>query len=291
MAILQPPIIVKPSTMTKEHKTLWNKLKEFQFESPNALLKFSTRLARENGWSQEYADRVVLEYKKFIFMCCVGKKSVTPSDEVDQAWHLHLTYTHSYWVDMFAIIGKRIHHNPTEGGQKEIDKYDTQYNYTRDLYQLLFNEDQPLDIWLPNKKRFSDRFIRININDNWIIKKPKFFIKLAATVAFLLTVLSFIQGSSTNDYGSDDFWGWFFIGVGVVALIIFVLYMITPSDKNNKGKGGSSGSGCSSGGWFIFGGSGCSSGDSHSSGCSAGSGCGSSCGSGCGGGCGGGCSS
>jgi hypothetical protein len=78
--------------MTKEEITLWQKIEAFRLDDPDAGFQFSARLAGENGWSLNYAHRVIEEYKKFIFMCCISPTGVTPSDPVDQAWHLHLTF-------------------------------------------------------------------------------------------------------------------------------------------------------------------------------------------------------
>ena len=273
--------------MNNVEQNLWQKIEAFQFERPDAVLKFVDRLARENNWSKDYANRVILEYKRFIFLCCVSNKSVTPSDAVDQAWHLHLTYTKSYWIDLKNITGKEIHHNPTEGGKSENIKFDDQYNYTKSLYEQKFKIIQPEDIWLPNKKRFSERFQRINVTNNWIIRKPKMLIKSLATILFFLTILSFIQASAGV---------WWFLGIIVfIVILIIIIANSGNGNKNNRRGGGSSGtssksnsstdSGCGTGGFLIFGAGCSSSSDNGSSGCGS-SGCGSGCGGGCGGGCG-----
>ena len=62
-----------------------------------AALTFADRLARENGWSAAKAARVVDEYRRFCFLAATAGHEVTPSDAVDQAWHLHLTYSRDYW--------------------------------------------------------------------------------------------------------------------------------------------------------------------------------------------------
>ena len=53
----------------------------------------------------------------------VEHRLVQPSSEqVDAAWHLHLTYTRSYW-DRFCkeTLGQPLHHDPTRGGPAEAD--------------------------------------------------------------------------------------------------------------------------------------------------------------------------
>ncbi|MGF2075510.1 glycine-rich domain-containing protein, partial [Enterococcus casseliflavus] len=89
------------------------------------------RLARENGWKLEFTRRVVAEYKRFIFLAIVAGHAVTPSQQVDQAWHLHLLYTRSYWDDFCGqVLGLRIHHGPTQGGSAEQAKYRDWYDRT-----------------------------------------------------------------------------------------------------------------------------------------------------------------
>lgn len=161
--------------MTKDQQSLWDKIKDFELDEPTSSLTFTNRLARENGWTIEYAIRAVHEYKKFIFMLCIADHSLTPSDQVDQVWHLHLLYTQSYWVDFCKnTIDKQIHHGPTKGGKTESDKYNDLYEKTLQLYKTLFERNAPDDIWPPKEIRFSEvNFQRVNLNCNWIIKKPR----------------------------------------------------------------------------------------------------------------------
>ena len=77
----------------------------------------------QSGWParmvgpSKYTDRVIEEYRKFLYLLASAGHPVTPSDQVDQAWHLHLTYTRSYWEDLCEkTIGKPLHHGPTKGG-------------------------------------------------------------------------------------------------------------------------------------------------------------------------------
>ena len=86
------------------------------------------RLARDNGWTFEFAERVVEEYRRFAFLAKTAGHPVTPSDEVDQMWHLHLTYTRSYWDDFCGrVLEAPLHHDPTQGGRAEGEKFDDWY--------------------------------------------------------------------------------------------------------------------------------------------------------------------
>ncbi|WP_462248362.1 glycine-rich domain-containing protein [Ekhidna sp.] len=158
---------------------LWEKLKHFEVGDPNSEFNFIDRLARENDWSMEFSIRVFEEYKKFIFLICIAEHPLTPSDQVDQAWHLHLLYTESYWQEMCKdTLGKNINHGPTKGGQSEKDKYNDWYAKTKEVYRNVFETDPPEDIWPPSHIRFGQlNFTRVNRHTNWVIKKPKLFTK------------------------------------------------------------------------------------------------------------------
>jgi len=110
--------------MTVEQKTLWDKLEEFQLDDFDSTFTFTDRLCRENGWKYEYSIRAINEYKKFIFLICISDHPLTPSDQIDQVWHLHLLYTRSYWTDFCQkTLGRQIHHGPTKGGKSEKEKF------------------------------------------------------------------------------------------------------------------------------------------------------------------------
>ena len=79
---------------------LWHSLEKFEIGQLDSELTFAQRLARDNNWDMEFAEECILEYKKYLYLVVIQKKTMTPSDAVDQVWHLHLNYTKSYWIDL-----------------------------------------------------------------------------------------------------------------------------------------------------------------------------------------------
>jgi len=160
--------------MTTDQEILWEKIRMFELDDPDISLTFSDRLARENGWELEYSLRAIDEYKRFMFLLCIAGHPLTPSDQVDQVWHLHLLYTESYWTDFCKnTLNKQIHHGPTKGGENENNKFTDWYEKTKQLYKSIFEYDAPSDIWPSSKIRFSEiNFQRVNLDRIWIIKKP-----------------------------------------------------------------------------------------------------------------------
>lgn len=245
--------------MTKGENQLWEKITQFNFNDEDNYFKFVDRLARENDWSLDYAKKVIEEYRKYLFLCCMTTTGVTPSDQVDQAWHLHLTYTKSYWIDLCKnTLEKEIHHNPTKGGTFEANKFDTFYSKTKEDYRTFFELEPPLEIWPSNENRFSDiHFKRINIARNWIIKKPNLKQKsIVTTLVIALLSLFLIQATFLNDQV-----------VGILFLIAIIVVLGYFSNKNNKNGGSGCSAGCTSGCSIDSGHSGCSGHGGCSSGC------------------------
>jgi hypothetical protein len=240
--------------MTHINETLWQRLQSFAINDPEAGLTFTQRLANENNWSLSYAERVVEEYKKFLYLCCTGDEPATPSDAVDQAWHLHMIYTKSYWEELCGqVLTKPLHHQPTKGGITEAAKFDYQYQLTLQRYAEEFGEEAPTDIWLAPERRFKEtNFKRVNA-DKYVVLPRKLLRYLSIVIVAVAGVIhTAISGQ-------------------LAPLIIALFFSVVLLAFEINGGGGSGCSGGSCGG-----------------GCGGDSGCGSGCGGGgCGGGCGG----
>lgn len=164
--------------MNEEQKRLWARLENYTPDESGTAYPFTKRLARDNAWTMAYAERVVTEYKRFAFLAMVAGHPVTPSDQVDQAWHLHMLYTRSYWEDFCGnVLGNPLHHQPTKGGSQERDKFHDWYDRTKESYFEFFGEHPPSDIWPDSEKRFGEdvHYIRVNTKRNWVLPKPAFF--------------------------------------------------------------------------------------------------------------------
>lgn len=160
--------------MDQRHAELHRRVMEFPLDEPNAALTFSARLARENGWSPGFTRRVVDEYRRFAFLAVAAGHPVAPPEEVDQAWHLHLTYTRSYWRDFCGVLGRPLHHQPTKGGIEELEKHVDWYEQTLASYRRLFGCAPPPDLWPAAEERFAGAagHRRVNLQNCWVIPKP-----------------------------------------------------------------------------------------------------------------------
>ena len=167
---------------------LWNRIAGHAIGPADASLTFAARLARENRWSLAHAERVIGEYKRFCYLAMTAGHEVTPSDAVDQAWHLHLTYSRDYW-EVFCpkVLGANLHHGPTRGGPAERSRFYNQYAATLATYEAAFGEAPPADIWPGAHRRFTvdPQGVRVNFLD--VIVLPR-------RVALALGLLAFGAG-------------------------------------------------------------------------------------------------
>ena len=171
------PSSINSQPWESQQVKLYDQIQALEIDQPEASLPFSKRLARDHQWSFIYTQRVIKEYKKFLFLAIVADHPVTPSNAVDQAWHLHLTYTHSYWDDLCAqILPRSLHHHPTHGGQQQRELFWDCYSKTLDSYKRFFGYCAPADIWTAPATRFrqAGQFRQVNSQDYWMIPKPSF---------------------------------------------------------------------------------------------------------------------
>lgn len=174
---------------------LWRRLADCEIGPADPAFTFAQRLARENRWSADYAARVVTEYKRFCWLACRAGHAVTPSDAVDQAWHLHLTYSRDYWEHFCPqVLRMPLHHGPTAGGSAERTRYYDQYAHTLVSYEGHFGQPAPLDIWPDARRRFQidPRAVRVNPADAFIVPRRLAY-GLAAAIAIGFAGLFLLQ--------------------------------------------------------------------------------------------------
>lgn len=258
---------------------LWKRISECHPDDVEADFPFSKRLARDNRWTHDFALNVIKEYQRFAYLCRLKSGMVTPSDEVDQAWHLHLTYTRHYWGAFKDALGGALHHMPTKGGAGQAALFREAYEKSLDLYRTEFGSEPPADIWPPADIRFgkAPHFQRINTQDVWILPKPawpkivgesisamarlprlaKVSILTLPTLA-LGTGLAFAHGTAQGDNFFERFrnmvWHWatqhtveFLAVCFLLAILLFAVFNLVTGSSSRRGRGSRGGSGCGSG--------------------------------------------
>ena len=207
--------------MNEAQSELYKRIHSFPIDDQGSALPFSTRLATENGWTESYTGRVIEEYKKFIFLAVVCRHPVTPSDQVDQVWHLHLTYTRSWNRFCEEILKTELHHDRTRGGPEEDKRFLRQYLDTLETYRQHFNDEAPADIWPDEGVRFDDdtHFRRVNTKRNWIVSKQWFF-RVAARVVTVAVICGVLVGIAAAKQDLSLAYGVSFFVILLVCLFI-----------------------------------------------------------------------
>lgn len=134
---------------------LWRRIEAVRFDDPAATLPFTARLARDNGWTARTAGRALAEYRRFAYLAVTADRPVTPSDAVDQVWHLHLAYSRHYWGPWTEALGRPLHHGPTAGSADATRRYAEAYARTFEAYFQAFGEEPPEDLWPDPVERFA----------------------------------------------------------------------------------------------------------------------------------------
>lgn len=222
---------------------LWARLEAFALDDPAASLPFSARLARDNGWSHAFARRVIGEYKRFLYLAAVAGHEITPSEEVDEAWHLHLLYTRSYWGELCPhVLGRPLHHGPTKGGDKEAVRWDGAYAATLAAYRAEFSAEPPADIWPPAAIRFKPSGAKRLVDTSrwWLIRRPSpaFARRMSAFAAALLAIVTVTWEASaaapSGFAGVSSGWTW--AGAAFVAMFTAgALFIRSWEQKNGCG--------------------------------------------------------
>jgi len=132
---------------------LVEKIMQFQVYSNGDNKLFLKKLSKQNRWSLSFSEGAFFEYKCFIYLASLGHHRVVPSTVVDTVWHLHLTFTQSYWIELCDnVLQKQIHHTPSSLSIKSKTRDFEDYKDTIALYRKTFKSEPPTDFWPVKEK-------------------------------------------------------------------------------------------------------------------------------------------
>lgn len=222
--------------MTSVQATLWQKIQAFSFDPPEATYPFVDRLIKENAWPPEFANRAIEEYRRFAFLAVAAGHPVSPSDAVDQVWHLHLLYTRSYWERFCGdVLGRPLHHEPSTGASGEPAKFDEWYARTLASYRQFFGEP-PADLWPEGFAKLTDgrRFCRVDLSDHWLLPRARVLrvAQAVAAVGLLILLVMLVGGCQTAggrteynplEFRGPDFLAFFALAFGVAAITALLI--------------------------------------------------------------------
>jgi len=203
----------------EQTRALLRQIEAFELSDPQAAVEFETQLADANGWTRGYAAAVTREYRRFLYLTQVAGHMVCPSDEVDQAWHLHLTQTVSYQRLAQLLPAGFLHHHPSQGGPQELAKHQAMYQRTLDAYEAHFGAKPPPEFWPSVAQRFALRRPSVPVSPG----VAKVLGRRADTAAPLLLAGMVFGGLLLNLLPMQDLWrhigGMAYVGFFVVMLV------------------------------------------------------------------------
>src|SRR5688500_5011165 len=144
-----------------------------------------------------------------------------PSEDVDQVWHLHLTFTRSYWEDLCPrVLGRSLHHGPTRGGPQEREKHHRMYEQTLESYRRFFGEAPPAGLWPPVEQRFTAaaQYVRVNRRTAWVVNKPRWLMGVMVVIAS--STAGCESRGSVFEYSGGDFLAFF--GCLLAGLVVLI---------------------------------------------------------------------
>lgn len=103
------------------------------------------------GWSQQFTDRLVAEYRIFFAMhAAFPDVALPPSRVMDLLWHEHILDTQAYFADCDFVAGQYLHHMPYFGMRNAEDAalVVEALNVEHDLYVACTGREPPPDLWI-----------------------------------------------------------------------------------------------------------------------------------------------
>lgn len=127
-----------------QNQTLWTNIAAHPMPADSAGRPFVEQLCEDQKISRKTAERGILEYKRFLYLCATGGGRCVPTKAVDAVWHLHLTHTRDYWNRFVPQVldGQAIHHTPGAVPGHAGDFKETLRRYAEE-----FGETPPKGIW------------------------------------------------------------------------------------------------------------------------------------------------
>ena len=83
----RPVAPTRPSNPTSREPNcpLWQRLARHAWDDPQDARPFSARLRHTTGWSAAHTQRVLVEYRRFLYLAVRRRGRVCPSGAVDEA--------------------------------------------------------------------------------------------------------------------------------------------------------------------------------------------------------------
>lgn len=124
---------------------LWLKLNLMNAQGLQAFAPMMQMVQQQMGVNTEMAQRVIEEYRKFLFLAMRAGHQVIPPGVVNDVWMMHLQNAQNYWEN----LGQMITEKPVAQGidAKSFASMADAWAATLKSYETIFGSKPPMDIW------------------------------------------------------------------------------------------------------------------------------------------------
>jgi len=132
------------------------------------------RLVDTECWSKKHALAACEQYRNFLFLMKKfgGDRELTPSFEIDEAWHAHILHTKKYIDFCEQVFGKYLHHYPHlarhKGNAENLNKL---FQHTQNLHKEEFGDSIYQIKHRPIRLKIQFRKIHEFLNSKFTVKK------------------------------------------------------------------------------------------------------------------------
>ena len=127
--------------------------------------RFLDNLMNEQLIDINTANKWLLEYRKFLVLVYFSNGDVYPSEQVDQVWRLHASYTQHYRLTYQTFLERDFKYFDPNGYYHDTSNKGVFYSNSLSLYKAIFLIDTPGEVWETPENRFAPKNIEfMNIN-------------------------------------------------------------------------------------------------------------------------------
>ncbi|MEM9851682.1 MAG: hypothetical protein AAF761_06770 [Pseudomonadota bacterium] len=131
---------------------LWNRLANHRFDADKGTRPFSEKLRQNEGWSAADTERVLEEYRRFLYLARARGVDPVPPGPIDAAWKMHLSYTRNYWDNLVPDVLRRpLHRHAMATG--DPDRRKSAFAALTTAYEAEFSAVPSADIWVDPGQR------------------------------------------------------------------------------------------------------------------------------------------
>lgn len=124
---------------------LWLKLNMMNAQGLQSFAPLAKAMEQQMGANTEMAQRVIEEYRKFLFLAMRAGHQVIPPGIINDVWMMHLQQAQNYW----ETLGEMITERPVAQGldAKSFQSMSDAWAATLQSYEKIFGTSPPMDIW------------------------------------------------------------------------------------------------------------------------------------------------